>query len=44
LAKTLGVSQSYVSYLFSQRAIRRYIIDAGKRDAVLLLLHKSRKH
>jgi hypothetical protein len=43
LARVLGVSQPQVSVLFKRGAIRQYIIEAGKRDAVLLLLHKLRK-
>lgn len=40
LAQTLGINQSRVSVLFKTNAIRRYIREAGKRDAVLLLLQK----
>lgn len=43
LARTLGISQPRVSVLFKKNAIRRYIREAGKRDAVLLLLQKSAK-
>ncbi len=41
LAATLGITQPRVSVLFKQNAIRRYIREAGKRDAVLLLLQKA---
>jgi AraC-like DNA-binding protein len=40
LARVLGISQSRVSQLFKASAIRQYIREAGKRDAVLLLLQK----
>lgn len=43
LARVLGTSQPRVSQLFKKKAIRRYIREAGKRDAVLLLLQKSQK-
>jgi len=41
LARTLGITQPRVSVLFKSHAIRRYIREAGKRDAVLLLLQKG---
>lgn len=41
LARTLGITQPRVSQLFKQNAIRKYIREAGKRDAVLLLLQKA---
>ena len=41
LAKVLGISQPRVSQLFRNNAIRKYIREAGKRDAVLLLLQKT---
>lgn len=41
LARTLGISQPRVSALFKSKSIHRYIREAGKRDAVLLLLQKS---
>lgn len=43
LARVLGISQPRVSQLFRTNAIRMYIREAGKRDAVLLLLQKSEK-
>jgi hypothetical protein len=43
LARVLGISQPRVSQLFRNGAIKRYIREAGKRDAVLLLLQKSSK-
>ena len=43
LARVLGVSQPQVSVLFKRGKIRKYIIEAGKRDAVLLLLAKTRR-
>jgi hypothetical protein len=43
LAAMLGISQPQVSVLFKRGKIRQYIVEAGKRDAVLLLLHKMRK-
>lgn len=42
LAAVLGISQPRVSQLFRTNAIRKYIREAGKRDAVLLLLQKAR--
>lgn len=41
LAATLGITQPRVSILFKKNEIRKYIRDAGKRDAVLLLLQKT---
>jgi hypothetical protein len=41
LAAVLGISQPRISKLFKQNAIRQYIREAGKRDAVLLLLQKA---
>jgi hypothetical protein len=41
LAATLGITQPRVSVLFKQNSIRQYIREAGKRDAVLLLLEKA---
>ena len=41
LAAVLGISQPRVSNLFKKNAIRKYIREAGKRDAVLLLLQKA---
>ncbi len=41
LARALGITQSRVSVLFTTKAIRQYIREAGKRDAVLLLLQKA---
>jgi len=43
LAKVLGISQPRVSQLFRTNTIKRYIREAGKRDAVLLLLQKAGK-
>lgn len=43
LAKALGISQPRVSQLFRSGKIRSYILEAGKRDAVLLLLHKGKR-
>lgn len=42
LAHVLGISQPRVSQLIKKNAIRRYIREAGKRDAVLLLLQKAK--
>jgi AraC-like DNA-binding protein len=42
LARVLGISQPRVSQLFKTSAIRQYIREAGKRDAVLLLLQKAK--
>lgn len=41
LGKVLGLSQPRVSHLFREGQIKRYIREAGKRDAVLLLLAKT---
>lgn len=43
LAGALGISQPRVSKLLATRKMRRYILEAGKRDAVLLLLQKTNK-
>lgn len=43
LAGILGISQPRVSTLFKRNAIRKYIREAGKRDAVLLLLEKANR-
>ncbi len=43
LAKVLGISQPRVSHLFRNGQLKRYIREAGKRDAVLLLLEKTRR-
>jgi GIY-YIG catalytic domain len=43
LASVLGITQPRVSQLFRKNAIRQYIREAGKRDAVLLLLQKARR-
>jgi predicted XRE-type DNA-binding protein len=43
LGKVLGLSQPRVSRLFRDGQIKRYIQEAGKRDAVLLLLAKTKK-
>jgi AraC-like DNA-binding protein len=43
LADVLGISQPRVSTLFKKNAIRKYIREAGKRDAVLLLLQKAKR-
>ncbi len=40
LGRVLGLSQPRVSRLFREGHIRRYIREAGKRDAVLLLLSR----
>lgn len=40
LAGVLGISQPRVSQLIKRKLIRKYIRQAGKRDAVLLLLQK----
>ena len=44
LARVLGVSQPRVSQLLARGAMRKYILEAGKRDAVLLLLQKASRH
>ena len=41
LARVLGISQPRVSQLIKRKLIRKYIRQAGKRDAVLLLLQKA---
>jgi GIY-YIG catalytic domain len=38
LAKVLGISQGYVSHLLKSGTMRKHILEAGKRDRVLLLL------
>ena len=43
LGKVLGLSQPRVSRLFRDGQIKRYIREAGKRDAVLLLLAKAKE-
>ena len=43
LGQVLGISQPRVSGLMRTGEIRRYIREAGKRDAVLLLLEKARR-
>lgn len=43
LGKVLGLSQPKVSRLFQSGEIKQYIREAGKRDAVLLLLEKSKR-
>lgn len=43
LASVLGISQPRVSQLFRTNTIRQHIREAGKRDAVLLLLQKTSK-
>jgi len=43
LKKVLGISQPRVSQLLQANKMRQYIREAGKRDAVLLLLEKSRR-
>ena len=43
LARMLGVSQPRVSQLLATGTMRKYILEAGKRDAVLLLLHKTKR-
>jgi hypothetical protein len=43
LARVLGISQPKVSQLFKRKAIKQYIREAGKRDAVLSLLQKAAK-
>lgn len=42
LAKVLGISQRRVSRLSRDGELKRYIREAGKRDAVLLLLEKAK--
>ncbi len=41
--RVLGISQPRVSQLIRHNRIRQYVCEAGKRDAVLLLLHKTRR-
>lgn len=43
LATALGISQARVSQLSSQGKVLSYIREAGKRDAILLLLQKARR-
>jgi len=43
LARVLGISQPRVSQLLARGAMRKYILEAGKRDAVLLLLQKAKR-
>ena len=43
LARVLAISQPRVSQLFKTNAIRQFIREAGKRDAVLLLLQKAKR-
>jgi hypothetical protein len=43
LSKVLGISQRKISDLFRKGEIKEYIREAGKRDAVLLLLEKSKR-
>ncbi len=43
LARVLGISQPRVSQLSRNGSMRKYILEAGKRDAVLLLLQKAKK-
>jgi hypothetical protein len=43
LGKVLGISQPRVSHLMRSGQMKRYIREAGKRDAVLLLLEKAKK-
>lgn len=43
LEKVLGLSQPRVSRLFRNGQLKRYIREAGKRDAVLLLLEKTKR-
>jgi hypothetical protein len=43
LGKVLGISQPRVSGLFRNGQLKRYIREAGKRDAVLLLLEKTKR-
>lgn len=43
LARVLGISQPRVSQLLAKGAMRKYILEAGKRDAVLLLLQKAKR-
>jgi hypothetical protein len=43
LGRVLGLSQPRISQMFRSGEIRKYIRDAGKRDAVLLLSEKSKR-
>lgn len=43
LGRVLGVSQPRVSRLMRSGEIKHYIREAGKRDAVLLLLEKAKR-
>ena len=43
LARVLGISQPRVSQLTRTGKIKQYIREAGKRDAVLLLLEKTKR-
>lgn len=48
LASVLGITQARISQLFKDDekrpgTFRRYIREAGRRDGVLLLLHKAKK-
>jgi hypothetical protein len=38
LARVLGISPGYVSHLFRSGTMRKHIMEAGKRDRILLLL------
>jgi hypothetical protein len=44
LARILGVSQPRVSQLMASGKMRKYILEAGKRDAVLLSLQKAARN
>lgn len=43
LASVLGISQPRISQLLKANLLRQYVREAGKRDAVLLLLQKVGK-
>jgi predicted XRE-type DNA-binding protein len=43
LARVLGTSQPRVSQLFKTGEIRKYILEAGKRDAVLIMLDNAKR-
>jgi DNA-directed RNA polymerase specialized sigma subunit len=43
LARVLGISQPRVSQLTRNGTIKQFIREAGKRDAVLLLLEKTKR-
>lgn len=43
LARALGISQPRVSQLMNSGKIRQYILEAGKRDSVLLEFQKAKK-